>query len=138
MTSRNLYITETDKRRLEELIEVAGEFAGHARKDLEALAKELAKAEFVDPRAIPTDVVTMNSRVILRDVDTGEKMNFILVFPTDADMDNGAISVLAPIGTAILGYSEGDIVEWPVPSGVRRIQIEQIIYQPEAAGRYDL
>jgi len=83
-------------------------------------------------------VVTMNSKVILRDLDISEEMNYCLVFPKDADIASGAISVLAPVGTAILGYREGDIVEWPVPSGKRRIRIEKILYQPEAAGDFHL
>jgi len=138
MAARNLYITEFDKSRLEELIEVAEEFGGHERKDLESLAEELEKAEVVPPKNVPADVVTMNSKVLLRDLTTSEEMTCVLVFPKDANIDTGAISVLAPVGTAILGYAKGDIVEWPVPSGVRRIRIEDVLYQPEAAGDYHL
>ena len=138
MTTRNLYITEFDKSRLEELIAVAEEFGGHDRRDLESLAEELEKAEVVSPKNVPADVVTMNSKVILRDLTTSEEMTYVLVFPRDANIDTGAISVLAPVGTAILGYAKGDIVEWPVPSGLRRIRIQGILYQPEAAGDYHL
>jgi len=138
MATRKLYITEFDKSRLEELIAVAEEFGGHDRKDLESLAEELEKAEVVSPKNVPADVVTMNSKVVLRDLDTSEEMTYTLVFPRDANIDAGAISVLAPVGTAILGYAKGDVVEWPVPSGVRRIRIEEIVYQPEAAGDYHL
>ena len=74
--------------------------------------------------------------VALLDLDTSERMEYVLAFPKDANIDNGSISVLAPIGTAILGYAKGDVVEWPVPSGKRRIRIEDILYQPEAAGHY--
>lgn len=81
-------------------------------------------------------VVTMNSKVALLDLDTSERMEYVLAFPKDANIGNGSISVLAPIGTAILGYAKGDVVEWPVPSGTRRIRIEDILYQPEAAGDY--
>ncbi|MDD4872920.1 MAG: nucleoside diphosphate kinase regulator [Kiritimatiellae bacterium] len=138
MKPRKICITEADKMHLEELIDVAGEFGGRARKDLEALAHELARADIVDPKDVRPDVVTMNSRVVLKDVNTGEEMNYALVFPKDANVDEGAISVLAPIGTAILGYSKGDIIEWPVPAGMRRIRIEKIVYQPEAAGHFHL
>jgi regulator of nucleoside diphosphate kinase len=131
---RKIYITEFDKIRLEALIDEAEEFGGHDRKDLEALTEELAHAEVVSSEEIPPDVVTMNSKVVLRDVDTSEKMTFTLVFPEDADVDTGSISILAPVGTAILGYRKGDVIEWPVPSGMRRITIEKILYQPEAAG----
>ncbi|HNY66377.1 MAG TPA: nucleoside diphosphate kinase regulator [Deltaproteobacteria bacterium] len=138
MAERKLYLTEFDKSRLEEIIEVAEEFGGHGRKDLESLEEELENAEIVSPEDMPPDVVTMNSKVVLRDVRTSERMTYTLVFPKDANIDSGAISVLAPIGTAILGYAKGDIIEWPVPSGVRRICIEEVLYQPEAAGDYHL
>lgn len=131
---RSIFITEFDRKRLEELIDVAEEFGGHARKDLEALADELAKSEVVPSENVPPDVVTMNSRVLLRDLETSETMTYSLVFPNDANIDEGAISILAPIGTAILGYSKGDEIDWPVPSGIRRIRIEEILYQPESAG----
>ncbi|MCC7084936.1 MAG: nucleoside diphosphate kinase regulator [Pirellulales bacterium] len=138
MAKRKLYITEFDKSRLEELIAVAEEFGGQDRKDLESLAAELAKAKVVSPQDVPADVVTMNSKVVLRDLETSEIMTYALVFPKDADIDADAISVLAPVGTAILGYTKGDVVEWPVPSGVRRIRIEDVPYQPEAAGDHHL
>lgn len=136
MSERRIVITRFDKERLEELIAVAEEFSSHGREDLRALAGELAIATVVSPKAVPQDVVTMNSRVVLRDVDTSEEMTYALVFPQNADIDAGAISILAPVGTAILGYTEGDVIEWPVPSGMRRIRIEKILYQPEAAGDF--
>lgn len=138
MASRNLYITNFDKTRLEELISVAKEFGGYDRNDLRALAAELEKAEAVAPKDVPADVVTMNSKVVLRDLDTSEEMIYTLVFPRDADIDAGAMSVLAPMGTAILGYAKGDVLELPAPGGERRIRIEEIAYQPEAAGDYHL
>jgi regulator of nucleoside diphosphate kinase len=138
MPERTIYITEFDRERLEKLIAAAEESDGHERKDLDSLAGELDKAEIVSPKDIPPDVVTMNSKVVLRDLGTSEKMTYVLVFPGDADIDTGAISVLAPVGTAILGYAKGDVVEWAVPSGTRRIRIEEVLYQPEAAGHLDL
>lgn len=138
MTQRKIFITEFDKKRLEELITVAKEFGGHDRKDLAALAGELARAKVVSAKEVPPDVVTMNSKVVLRDIDTSEEMIFVLVFPKDADIDAGAISVLAPVGMAILGYAKGDVIEWPVPSGIRRISIKEILYQPESAGDFYL
>ena len=134
MAERKIYITEFDRTRLEELIEVAEEFGGRDRRDLETLAEELARAEVVSSKDVPPDVVTMNSKVVLRDIDTSEEMTYVLAFPKDANIDAGAISILAPVGTAILGYAKGDVIEWPVPSGIRRISIEEILYQPEAAG----
>jgi len=138
MTHRDICITENDRKRLLELIRVAHDFGERIRHDLKGLQEELDKANVVPSQDIPDDVVTMNSKVVLVDVDTHEEMNFRLVFPQDADADMGFISILAPIGTAILGYSKGDIVEWMVPSGIRRLQIKDILYQPEAAGDFHL
>jgi len=138
MSQREIFITEFDRDRLEELIEVAEEFGGKDRKDLQDLQEELDRAKIVKPEEVPPNVVTMNSRVLLRDLSTSEEMTCTLVFPRNADIDSGAISVLAPVGTAILGYTEGSVVEWKVPSGKKRLSIEKILYQPEAAGHYDL
>lgn len=69
---------------------------------------------------------------------SGESNTYSLVFPTEADFAEGKISVLAPIGTAILGYRQGDTIEWPVPSGLCKLKVEEIVYQPEAAGDSDL
>jgi regulator of nucleoside diphosphate kinase len=138
MTQREIRITENDKKRLTELIRAAHDSAGRVRDDLKGLEDELARGVLVASEDIPGDVVTMNSKVVLVDVDTREELNFRLVFPQDADADRGLVSILAPIGTAILGYAKGDMVEWPVPSGIRRLKIKDILYQPEAAGDYHL
>ncbi len=137
MTVRDIFITEFDRERLRELLKVAEHF-GSSRQDLRDLSEELERAAIVSSDEIPADVVTMNSKVVLRDVDTSELMTVSLVFPNDADAASGAVSVLAPVGTAILGYREGDTVEWPVPAGKRRIYIEEVVYQPEAAGDFHL
>ncbi len=137
MKQRQIFITVFDKKRLDELITVAREFGEHARDDLNVLAAELARAKVIEPEKVPADVVTMNSKVILHDLDTSEDLTYSLAFPKEANIDAGAISILAPVGTAILGYREGNVVEWSVPSGKRRIRIERILYQPEAAGHFD-
>ena len=80
----------------------------------------------------------MRSKVRLRDVNTGEGMVYTLVFPAEANFEEGKISVLAPVGTAMLGYRVGSRIEWQVPSGLRRLKVEEILYQPEAAGDYNL
>jgi regulator of nucleoside diphosphate kinase len=69
----------------------------------------------------------------LRDLDTDEVDQFQLVYPDDADVAHHRISVLAPVGTAILGYQQGDVIEWPVPAGLRRLRVEMVSYQPEMA-----
>jgi regulator of nucleoside diphosphate kinase len=134
-----IYITEVDRQRLEKLVEIAGERDRLASHDnLRRLEQELDRAETVAPRDVPADVITMRSKVRLRDLNTGEEMVYALVFPTEANYDEGRISVLAPVGTAMLGYRVGDTIEWQVPSGLRRLKVEELLYQPEAAGEYNL
>jgi len=134
----SIYITVTDKRRLSWLIETTRERNGiEEREYLNKLEDELERASIVDSKAIPADVITMRSKVRLRDLVSGEANIYSLVFPKEADFTQGKISVLAPIGTAILGYKEGDTIEWQVPSGLRRLKVDEILYQPEAEGDFD-
>jgi len=138
MEAREIFITKFDKERLKELISVAYDFGKEEHKNLSDLKDELSRAKLIASEKIPSDVVTMNSKVALRDINTSEKMNYTIVFPKDANIDEGKISVLAPLGTAMLGYRAGDVIEWQVPSGRRRIKIEKILYQPEASGDFHL
>ena len=133
-----IYITELDYNRLSGLIDRARERNGDDREYLNKLETELDRAEIIDPKAIPADVVTMRSKVRLKDLVSGESNTYSLVFPTEANFAEGKISVLAPIGTAILGYRRGDTIEWPVPSGLRKLKIEDVLYQPESAGDHEL
>src|SRR5687767_2183799 len=110
-------MTEVDLARLRNLIEVARDTGGDANRPyLNRLEAELDRAEVVEPKEIPNDTITMRSTVRLRDMDSGKKLLYSLVFPNEADTDKGRISVLAPIGTALLGYRVGDVIEWEVPS----------------------
>ncbi|MBS3759125.1 MAG: nucleoside diphosphate kinase regulator [Desulfobacterales bacterium] len=138
MKYRTIYITSFDLMRLEDVLAVANEVHYRDRKDLEALDNELANAKILNPKDVPPDVVTMNSKVQLVHLDTGETNEYTLVFPREADIDQGKLSIISPIGTAIIGYSEGDEIEWQVPAGVRRIKIKKILYQPEAAGDFNI
>jgi len=79
----------------------------------------------------------MNSEVAVRDMDSNEEMTFAVVFPSDADVNRQRISILAPMGTAVLGYRVGDTIEWKVPGRRRRLKIERVLFQPEAAGQFD-
>ncbi len=138
MQHRSICITEFDRKRLDDLLAVAKEFYYRDREDLQQLAQELRRGEIVSPQEVAPTVVTMNSQVKLRDLDTDEVMQYTLVFPKNANIDTGKISIMSPVGTAILGYSVGDTIEWKVPAGKRRIRIEELLYQPEAAGDYHL
>ena len=134
MNKRHIFVTEHDRRRLTELLSVAGAFNYRDRNDLKSLEAELQRAKVVESRDVPKNVVTMNTRLRFVDLDDRSETEVTLVFPNDANISEGKMSVLSPIGTALLGYAKGDVIEWTVPSGTRRIQIADILYQPEAAG----
>lgn len=135
---RTIYITSFDMSRLEEILEVANEFGTRNNKHLDELATELLRAEIVDSKMIPPDVITMNSIVRLMDLDSSEEKTYTLVFPKDADISQNKISILAPIGTALIGYRVGDTIKWQVPAGIKRLRVMSILYQPEASGHYHL
>ncbi|MFZ2359919.1 MAG: nucleoside diphosphate kinase regulator [Anaerolineae bacterium] len=138
MSNKPIQITEFDLRRLQQLLEEASHTNFRGREDLADLSAELARAEVVTPQTVARNVITMNSTVVLLDLETGDEETYTLVFPETADIAAGRISVLAPIGTAMLGYEVGDTFEWVVPAGKRRLQIKEILYQPEAAGDFHL
>lgn len=132
-TTKNIVITKTDFERLSEMVEQRKEANSADRHYIETLEQELDRAEIVEASTIPNDVVTMNSQVHLKDLDSGQHKTYRLIFPR-LNPPEDSISILAPIGTALLGYRAGDVVEWVVPKGIRKFQILEVIYQPEAAG----
>ena len=138
MRNRQIFITRRDRERLTVMLEEA--LAGKHRDAafLKELAHELAIAETIEPKDVPADVVTMNSRVVVQDVENGDRSEYTLVFPEQANIEQGRLSVVSPIGTAILGYAKGDVITWQTPGGPRQIQIADIRYQPEAAGDFHL
>ena len=138
MNNKRIYITKADIKKLRNLIAGIKVSGSKSIANLDALETELNRAKVVDPKMIPEKVVTMNSKVRLRDMVSGEELTYTIVYPSEASMEYNKISILAPIGTALLGYSVGDTVEWTVPSGVRRLKIQEVLYQPEASGDYHL
>lgn len=133
---KEIYITESDKLRLKNIIETEIKRGNALDKSMKKLDEEVNSAKVVNSQQIPRDVITMNSRALLNLDD--EEIEISLVYPEDADLSENKMSVLSPIGMAILGYKAGDTVEWEVPSGVAQIQIKDIMYQPEAFGDYEL
>ena len=134
-----IYITKTDRERLGNLIGLVRSRNDRAHLSyVNRLEAELDEAEIVAPEDIPPDVVTMRSKVKLKDLDTNEDQVYSIVFPTEADSDEGKISILAPLATALLGCKCGDTVEFQAPSRLRRLKIEEILYQPESAGDFNL
>jgi Transcription elongation factor len=138
MNIRDIYITEFDLNRLRDVLKARINVKVRDRDHLDSLENELDRAHVVGPSAIPRDVVTMNSQVRIEDVDTGMENVYTLVFPSDASIPDKKISILAPIGTALLGSRAGGTVDWPVPAGMRTVRIKEVLYQPEAAGDYHL
>jgi len=133
MPERTLYITAIDKERLHELIISTRKNAAESETHLRDLEAELEKAIIVQSKDIPKDTVTMDSQVCIKDLDTQEEIVYTIVFPAYFDIKQNRISVLSPVGTALLGYRVGDDIEWKVPGGIRKLKIKKILYQPEAA-----
>jgi regulator of nucleoside diphosphate kinase len=132
-----LIISSFDKHRLLRLLR-SGDTSVELREELEDLTREIERGALVTPQQMPKEVVTMNSTVRVTDLEYGSSHVYTIVFPADADYEKGRISILAPLGTALLGYRAGDVVNWNVPRGVRQLRIDEIVYQPEAAGDYHL
>lgn len=134
MSDRNIYVTSDDRKRLQALLSRPTDAMD--RDDVSDLVAEVQRAIVVAASEVPPDVITMNSRARLLDLDQRTKLELTVVYPEDADFAAGRISVVAPIGAAMLGYRVGDEIEWVVPSGPRRLRVEAILYQPEAAGDF--
>lgn len=133
-TRPKIIISSLDAERLEALLDSLphGSFPG--KDDLES---ELARAEIVEPKDIPSTVITMNSTVKFRVESSSEDFTLTLVYPKDMDSSSSKISILAPVGNALIGLSVGDSIEWPKPGGgVLRVRVEEVIYQPERSGEY--
>ena len=131
MTSQ-IIVTDRDFWRLHALV---GARAAGSTRDLahrERLEEELARSVPIASAEVPSDVVTMHSEVRVRDLAENVAQTYTLVFPHEADVSSGRLSILAPLGTALLGYREGDEIEWPMPGGVRRVQIESVRQGPAA------
>lgn len=128
-----IVLSARDMDRLEALLESlpAGSFPGEV-----ALRAELDRAEVVEPGDVPPTVVTMNSTVRFRMADSDEDFRLTLVYPRDADGSGGKVSILAPVGSALLGLAVGDEIEWPRPGGgVMQLTIAEVLYQPERSAR---
>jgi regulator of nucleoside diphosphate kinase len=137
ISEKELVITEADFDRLQYLVESPRYRTTHAVL-LMALKAELDRGTVVAPGEVPKSAVTMHSRVRIQDLQEDESETYTLVYPHEADIDSGKLSVLAPLGMALLGTRVGDVVEFDAPAGTRRLKIERVLYQPEAAGDFHL
>lgn len=133
MKTRPITMTATDHEQLTRALAATRKLSERGRTEVSALQAELGRAEIVPAAEVPPDVITLNSRAELMDLESGERMDFTLVFPAAANIEAGRISVLAPLGTAMLGQRAGDEFAWKVPYGVRRLKVNAVHFQPEAA-----
>ena len=134
-----IYISEVDRERLLMLIKrirKQNDLAHFA--PVNRLEERMQSAKIVAPEDVPPDVVTMRSQVKVKDSDSGEEIVYSIVFPTEASYSDGRISILDPLTVASLGYKRGDTIEFQVPGRLRKLEIQEILYQPESAGDYDL
>ncbi len=139
MNNRTIYITAQDMEQLKKLLGEEKNRHGYGNgrgEHLKGLETELNRSIQVAADKVPPDIITMHSKACLIDLESGEELVYTLVFPNEADVRQDKISVLAPIGTAMLGYQVSDGFEWPVPDGVRHLQVVSVLYQPEAAGTH--
>ena len=133
-----IIINRLDYSRIKKSINDAKQFRSISNDEAEKLIKELDSAKIVEPEAIPSNVVTMNSIVKLSFQNNNKQIQFQIVYPEQANVKENKISIFSPIATALIGYKVNDEIEWIVPAGLTKIRIDEIIYQPEAAGDYDL
>jgi regulator of nucleoside diphosphate kinase len=132
---RPIHMTISDMERLIALVK-GYRLQGREDANLDALEVELERALVMGAgRRLPSDVVTLDSRVVVVDLDSGQERTFTVVLPSRANVDEGRISVMAPLGMAVLGYRSGDEIEWDVPGGRRRFMVRRVIHQPEASAR---
>lgn len=133
-----IILNRIDYARIKKSISDAKQFKSISNAEAEKLINELDSATIVEPEAIPSNVVTMNSIVKIRFVNTDKEVQFQIVYPHLANVKENKISIFSPIATALIGYKVKDEIEWIVPAGLTKLRIEKIIYQPEASGDYDL
>ena len=126
MRKRAIVVTEADENRLRGLLEDELGTSLRDQAHLQELQSELERAVILRTKDVPAEVITMHSRMRVLDLNDGTRHDFMLVFPSEADVEARRISVLAPIGTALLGFRQGDEVEWMMPGGVRRLRVERV------------
>lgn len=133
-----IILSKQDFPRIQKCIIDARQMNTIGVNEAENLMNELHSAKVVEPDEIPNDVVTMNSIVKISFPDSKKTLKFQIVYPDQADIKENKISIFSPVATALIGYKVSDEVEWIVPSGLTKLRIDEILYQPEAAGDFNL
>ena len=133
MHDRPIYVTRLDAIRLRALQHRQTDVSLRDQDNLRSLLAEIERAIVAEPDAMPPDVISMGSRIWVRDLVTGARSEYTLVFPAEADVAERRLSVLAPLGTALLGCRHGDKVVWEMPGGVRRLRVELVMPDSDAS-----
>jgi regulator of nucleoside diphosphate kinase len=131
-------VTSVDRKRLQDMVLALRSVGDPFRSHLRELTQILERAEVVSPSDVDPDVITMNPRVRASDAETGRDERFTLVYHGESGMFDSRLSVLTPMGVTALGVRVRDVIEFPMRRGVRRLRIEEMLYQPEAAGDFEL
>ena len=134
----NIIISRIDHSRIKHRIDDAKQTRSINHSEAETLLKELESAKIVEPEEIPSDVVTMNSIIKLSFLNNNKQVQFQIVYPDKANVKENKISIFSPVAAALIGYKVNDEIDWVVPGGPTKIRIDEIIYQPEAAGDFSL
>ena len=131
-------ITKQDFNKIHRSITDAKANNSIKKDEAEKLLAELKAAKIVEQDQIESDVVTMNSIVKIHFQNNKTSMEFQLVYPAEADLKQKKISIFSYVAAALIGYRVGDEIDWLIPSGMTKIVIDEVVYQPEAAGDFDL
>jgi regulator of nucleoside diphosphate kinase len=129
-------VTSWDRRRLRSLLRAQQGTGRHDRRSLDRLQQALESAIVVQPPSIPPTTITMHSQFRVIDLDTREERRYTLVFPGETSTADGTLSIFAPLGAALLGRQQGEVVECAAPGGTTRVRVQAIVYQPEAVGDF--
>ena len=135
---KQVIITKQDYNKINRSISEAKATNSIKKEEAEKLVAELKSAKIVDQDKIDKDIVTMNSIVKIHFQNNKTKMEFQLVYPSDADLKQKKISIFSSVAAALIGYKVGDEIDWLIPSGMTKIVIDEVLYQPEAAGDFEL
>ncbi|MBZ5688079.1 MAG: GreA/GreB family elongation factor [Acidobacteriia bacterium] len=128
MVNDSAIVPNDDMGRLVHLVRTLRHSSFRDQQQLESLEEVLENAKATAPERVPIDVITMNSHFRVLDLETDKSVRYMLVFPENANASEGRISILAPVGTAVLGRRRGDVVEAKVPEGSRRLKIEHVLH----------
>ena len=138
MERSNITLSRLDFQRIPRCIEEEKKLRTINDFEIQRLLYELTRAEITEPRKIPNNIITMNSEVEISFLENQQTIRLKIVYPNEADIKDGKISIFSPIANALLGHKIGDIIEWVVPAGGTKFKIEKILYQPEASGHFNV